>query len=291
MTTISSPQSSPAMSAITGFAEVNGAKLYYEVMGEGQPLVLIHAGIVDRRMWDDQFGVFAPHYRVIRYDVRGFGYSQTSESSTHMPITYADHQDLYGLLKFLNIDQAFMLGVSNGGRIALDFTLEYPNMVKALIPVAPGLGGYEFTDEATEQKDAEADAAHDQGDIAQAVELTLQLWVDGPQRTADQVDPTVRERVREMTTDLCELPEDKNERQRLEPAAISRLAEIRTPTLVLVGDQDVPDMLAIADLLAAGISGAEKVIMLGVAHLPNMEKPEEFNQIVLDFLSKQRVHQ
>ena len=286
-----SSQSSAAMSPLTGFAEVNGAKLYYEVMGEGPPLVLIHEGIVDRRMWDDQFDVFAQRYRVIRYDVRGFGYSRTDESSTNMPVTYSDHQDLFDLLKFLNVHQAFLLGASNGGRIAIDFTLAYPDRVAALIPMASALGGYEFTDEATEQKDTASDAAVARGDIPQAVELALQLWVDGPQRTADQVDPTVRERVCQITTDLCELPEDKSERQRLDPAAISRLTEIRTPTLVVVGDQDVPDILAIADLLATGIRGAEKVVMAGVAHVPNMEKPEEFNQIVLDFLSKQKVSQ
>ena len=90
-----------------------------------------------------------------------------------------------------------------------------------------------------------------------------------------------------MISQLCHLPQDNSERQQLEPSAISRLGEIRVPTLVMVGDQDVPDMLTIADVLATGITGAEKVIMSGVAHVPNMEKPEEFNQIVHNFLSKQ----
>lgn len=278
---------SASMSVTTGFAEVNGAKLYYEVMGEGQPLVMIHAGIADRRMWDDQVNLFAQHYRVIRYDVRGFGYSRTSQSASNTPKTYADHQDLYELLDFLNVDQALLLGVSNGGRVALDFTLVYPQRVRALVLVAPGLGGYEYSDEATEQKDAASDAALARGDITQAIELTLELWVDGPHRTAGQVNPAVRQRVREMMVELCQQPEDRGERQELEPPAISRLAEIRVSTLVLVGDQDVPDMLLIADLVAAGIREARKVVMLGVAHLPNMENPQEFNQYVLDFLSNQ----
>lgn len=271
---------SPAPTPDSGFAEVNGARLYYEVRGEGQPLVLIHAGIADRRMWAEQLDTLARHYRVIRYDVRGFGQSRTA-----VPAAYSDHQDLYGLLRFLDVDRAFVLGVSNGGRIALDFTLTYPQMVAALIPVASALGGYEYTDEATEQKDAACDEAFARGNIAQAVELNLQLWVDGPQRTAAQVKPEVREQIRLMLTDLCRQPEDSGERSPLEPPAITRLAEIQAPTLVIIGDQDVPDMLTIADVLAAGIGGAKKVTMSGVAHLPNMEKPDEFNQIVLDFLN------
>lgn len=270
-------------SPTTGWAEVNGARLYYEMMGEGQPLVLIHAGIADHRMWADQFGWLARRYQVLCYDVRRFGHSHSIAPNA---VTYTDHEDLYYLLKFLGISQAALVGVSNGGRIALDFALAYPEMVAALIPVASALGGYEYTDEATEQKDSDSDAAFNRGDIEQAVELTLQLWVDGPYRTAAQVDPAVRERVRQMMTDLCLRAEDGAERQPLEPPALSRLAEIHVPTLVMIGDHDVPDMLAIADLLAAGITGAEKIVLPGVAHLPNLEQADQFNQIILDFLSK-----
>ncbi len=272
------------LSPITGWAEVNGARLYYEVMGEGQPLVLIHAGIADHRMWADQFGWLARRYRVLCYDVRRFGRSHSIAAAN--PITYTDHEDLYYLLKFLGIEKAALIGVSNGGRIALDFTLVYPDMVAALIPVASALSGYEFTDVATNQKDIASDEAFNQGDIEQAVELTLQLWVDGPHRTAAQVEPTVRERVRQMMTDLCLRAEDGAERQPLDPPALSRLAEIHIPTLVLIGDHDVPDMLTIADLLAAGIAGAEKIIMPGVAHLPNLEQADQFNQIIFNFLNQ-----
>ena len=272
--------------ATSGVAEVNNAKLYYEVMGQGQPLVLIHAGIADSRVWDDQFGVFARHYRVIRYDVRGFGRSRTVGSTPPANVTYADHQDLYALLKFLDVDQALILGLSNGGRIATDFALAYPAMAKALILVASALAGYEYIDEATVQKDAACDEALDRGDIAQAVELNLQLWIDGPHRTPNQIDPGVHERAHAMLTYLCEQPEDSGERHPLEPLAISRLAELHLPALLMVGDQDVADMLTIADVLATGIKGSEKAVMTEVAHLPNMEKPAEFNQIVLNFLNR-----
>ncbi len=134
----------------TGFAEVNGTKLYYEVLGEEHPLVLIHGGYMDRRMWDDQFAVFAEHYRVIRYDVRGFG-------KTELPqVPYADRQDLYDLLMFLGVEKAYVLGLSLGGVIAIDFTLDYPNMVDALVLVGSPVSGFSmelmFTEEQLQQQ-------------------------------------------------------------------------------------------------------------------------------------------
>ncbi len=115
------------LSVTTGFAEVNETRLYYELMGEGQPIVLIHGGAVDRRMWDDQFQAFAEHYRVIRYDLRGSGKSEIPKKQ------FSNMEDLLHLLRFLNVDKAYLLGLSRGGGVAADFTLEHPEMVDALI--------------------------------------------------------------------------------------------------------------------------------------------------------------
>ena len=165
--------------------------------------------------------------------------------------------------------------------MAIDFTLMYPEMVDALIPVAMGLSGFEG-----EEPWTEVDEALKRGDVAQAVELTLRMWTDGPMRTPDQVDPDVREKVRAMTTRNFEHPEEENATQprTLEPPAISRLAEIHVPTLIIIGDQDVRDILKIADILEKGIPGARIEVINGTAHHLNMEKPREFNRIVLDFL-------
>ena len=263
----------------TGFAEVNGARLYYEVAGEGHPLVLIHAGICDSRMWDQQWDTFAQLYRVIRYDVRGCG------KSAIPPGPFAHRDDLDALLRFLSVDKAFLIGVSNGGRIAIEFTLEHPDRVAALIPVASGIGGAEPTETLVKAWE-EVDAAFSAGDIARANEIELQAWVDGPSRTPDQVDPAVRERVREMNANNFALLTEEAQEVRLEPPALSRLEDIRVPTLVIVGDHDQPHVLASADLLATGIVGAKKVVISGTAHLPSMEQPEEFNRVVLDFLQK-----
>src|SRR5690242_4972987 len=123
---------------LAGYAPVENGQLYYEVAGEGYPLVLIHAGIANSRMWDAQVEAFAQRYRVIRYDTRGFGKTRTEETS------YSNRQDLYDLLNHLGVEKAYVLGLSRGGQIAIDFTLEHPKMVAALIPVAAGFSGFDF---------------------------------------------------------------------------------------------------------------------------------------------------
>lgn len=271
----------------TGFAEVNGTRLYYEVAGVGHPLTLIHGGLVDRRLWDDQFEVFAQHYRVIRYDMRGFGDSGLIKAEAG---AYSFEKDLHDLLQFLGIEKTYLLGLSMGGAIAIDFTLMYPGMVDALIPVAMGLSGFKpAEDEFSEEEKAswiQVDEALKKRDIPRAVELTLHMWTDGPVRTPNQVDPAVREKVRAMTTRNYQRPDEQEtvEPESLEPPAISRLSEIHIPTLIIVGDQDVRTILQIADILEKGIAGAKKVVIHGPAHHLNMEKPEEFNRAVLDFL-------
>lgn len=264
----------------TGFADVNGARLYYEVAGSGPPLVLIHAGIADSRMWDDQFAAFARQHRVVRYDVRGFG------QSAMPPGPFAHRADLRALLRHLGIGRVALVGVSMGGGIAVDFALDYPAMVAALIPVAAGVSGRTPSD-FLRRRWAEMGVAAERGDFDEVNELELRLWVDGAGRTPDQVDPGVRERMRAMNAGV--IANESQERggvpQRLDPPALGRLGEIAAPTLVIVGDRDVPDILETADLLAAGIAGARKVVLPGVAHMLTMEVPATFNRQVLDFLA------
>jgi 3-oxoadipate enol-lactonase len=261
------------MSSATGF--YNG--LYYEIAGEGQPLVLIHGGLVNSGLWDDQFEVFTQHCRVLRYDVRGFGQSKSPTAY------YSHHGDLRDLLDFLGIERATVLGLSMGGGIAIDFTLTYPDHVTALIPVAAGLGGYQVKDSSPLR--AELRAAYDSGDKPRAVELSLQLWTDGPHRTPDQVDRAAREKIRAMTIHTFDQPDTENWLHPLKPPAIDRLAEIHVPTLFIVGDQDVPDILDISDLIVTYVPGARKAVIANTAHHLNVEQPDEFNRIVLDFLN------
>ncbi|HEV2914515.1 MAG TPA: alpha/beta hydrolase [Pyrinomonadaceae bacterium] len=260
-----------------GFAELSGARFYYEVAGEGHPLVLVHAGIADLRMWDEQFDAFAAHYRVIRYDRRGFGRT-TSRSEP-----FSHHQDLQSVMCFFGLEGSYLLGCSQGGKTILDFALEYPSMAKALVLVASAVGGFAFSGAAARQQ-SELEEAELRGDVARVNELELQIWVDGPHRTPSEVDTGLRERVREMNLIALNAEIDAGQEQPLEPPAVDRLEEIGVPTLIVSGELDTPKTLAAADLLAEKIPASRSVVINGTAHLPNMERPEEFNQYVLGFL-------
>jgi pimeloyl-ACP methyl ester carboxylesterase len=264
----------------TGIAKLNGAQLYYEVAGSGPALILVHSGIADGRMWDDQWDAFSRHFQVTRYDLRGFG------RSAPVPGDFSHLADLLGLLNFLDLEKAFLIGSSRGGSIVLDFALEHPDRIAGLVIVASSPGGFVFEGEPPPQWEEMA-AAFKQGDYSRAAELEVQIWVDGPQRKPEQVDPVIRTRVHDM--DQIALANEAlalgNELP-LDPPAYARLGEIACPVLIVYGDLDDPNIVRAADFMAAHISQARLELVPGTAHFPNMEQPERFNQIVIDFLLK-----
>jgi len=265
----------------SGVAAVNGAQITYDVVGQGSALVLMHAGICDRRMWDAQFDVFARSHRVLRYDARGFG------ASDFPPGSYAHHEDLRALLDALGVDRATLIAVSMAGEIALKFALTHPQHVSGLILCTTGAAGEASA--AVKQLWADADAAYEAGDIAKAVEIESCGWVDGPHRSPTEVDPAVRERARLMNTALWERiarEPDAGEEAGFSPPVPDRLAELRVPTLLIRGDLDQSHILSSMDHLGVAIPGAESVTIRGTAHLPSMERPEEFNRMVTEFLGR-----
>ena len=120
-----------------GFVEVDGGRLFYEEAGAGRPVVFVHPGLWDRRTWDDQFPAFAERFRAIRYDVRGYGRSSRPEPGA----SYSHGRDLLALLDATEVTQSAFVGCSMGGGISIEFALEHPERVWALVPVASGLGG------------------------------------------------------------------------------------------------------------------------------------------------------
>jgi pimeloyl-ACP methyl ester carboxylesterase len=261
-----------------GMVDVDGAELYFEAAGGGEPLVLVHAGIADARMWEGQFAPFAERHLTIRYDMRGFGRSVLA------PGPFSHHEDLRVLLDRLGVGRTSLVGCSMGGATVLDLALENPERVEALVLVCSAVGGFEFDGEPPGEWQ-EIVAAEEAGDLDRVSELEVRMWVDGPGRGPDVVDPAVRDLVRGMN--LIALQNEAlglGEEQEPETPAVARLSEIQAPTLILVGDEDQPRTLAAADLLARDLPNARKVVMPGTAHLPNMERPEEFNNLVLDFL-------
>ena len=264
------------MSGERGSAAVGGASFHFELAGEGRPVVLLHAGICDARMWDGQFEAFAAARRVLRYDRRGFGRTtQGAEAFSHV-------EDLKAVLSHLNIRRAALVGCSQGAKVALDFALKYEGAVESLVLVAPGVSGYEYA-AAPPSEFEEIGRAEAAGDVERVNELELRVWVDGPRRSPGEVDEGVRELVREMN--LAALNSSAGEELASGVSAAVRLGEVRVPTLVVVGDMDTPRTLEAADVLAKGIYGARLEVIEGTAHLPNMERPVEFNRVVLGFLN------
>jgi len=257
------------------------AGIAFDDRGSGSPLVLVHGGVADRRMWDPQLAPLAAAHRVIRYDARGFG------ESTPPLGPWSQHTDLLGLLDELLISRTHVVGASMGAGIAVEAALARPATIDSLVLAAPG--GALFGEAPQELRPvwaAEVDAL-DRGDLEGAVEVNLRAWVDGPERPADAVDPEIRSFVGRMQREAFELPEWDQEiapEHELTPPAAVRFSEIACPVLIVVGDGDQPSVHSTPDRLAAEVPGARLVVWRGVAHMLTLERPDEFAELVLAFL-------
>ncbi len=258
------------------FADVNGTRLFYETAGNGSTVVLIHGGLADRRLWDDQFYKLAKHFRVVRYDLRGFGKS-------YFPTGAFSHvEDLYALLKFLKIEKASLVGLSLGGVIAADFTLEHPEMVGKIVFTSSGLRGDKSP--RNQQSVAVYQTAEKQG-----LEAALALWEKHPFFASGENSPKYRERMREMLSDNYKYWGPTPQPIQVvwsKTTTLERLSEIKNPSLIIVGGSDAPEILSIADTLKSNIAGAEKVVIAGVSHHLVMEKPKEYNRLIIKFLKR-----
>jgi 3-oxoadipate enol-lactonase len=252
--------------------------VYAEVAGQGPAVALVHEGICDSRMWDREWQEWSPSFRLLRVDLRGFGNSPLE------PGPFAQARDLIEALEAHGMERAALVGVSLGGRVALEAALARPELVSALVLVAPGLPGHEWSQEMRDAW-AEEEAAFEAGDLDAAVEASLRTWVDGPRRRPEDVDPQVRARVAEMQRRAYELAVGvEDEEELLVDDLGQKLGEVRAPTLVLVGEEDQPDMHAIAERLAREIPGARLQRIEATAHVPSLERPREFDELVLPFL-------
>ena len=258
----------------------DGASLHYEIAGDGPTVTFIHPGLWDMRTWDREFEAFADAgYRVLRYDVRGYGKSSRPEPGA----SYSHVRDLEALLEANDVTMTALVGCSMGGGIALDFALEHPERVWAILLVATALGGYEATEE-EEEWDANAyapvDAAIEAGDQDRALDLELTIWA------SLGTDDDSGRRIREIAFDnIHQLTMDESGKERPDPPAAHRLAELDVPTLILDAEHDPPFQHRIADLLAKEIPGAHMEVVEGADHVVNLRQPERFEELVLPFLA------
>ncbi len=231
-------------------------------------------------MWDTQFQLFSENYRVIRYDVRGFGKSDVARTK------FSDYKDLRVILDHLGAQTASLVGVSNGGRIASDFAVEYPSMVDHLVLVSPGMSGYKSSGPEEEKKWEEFDAqmkpqedAVREGRVADAVGMDIITW-------ASAQTPANRERITEIAMDNFHVHAENPWKLQVppEPRTFHRLSQIRIPTLLIIGDRDVPAQILMVDNIHSHIPGSKKVLIPGADHIVNMSRPDEFNRTVLEFL-------
>ena len=264
--------------------DVPGGSLYYETAGprDAPALLLIHAGIASLRMWDPQVEALAAGHFVVRFDTRGFGLTTTEN------VAFSNRADAVALLDHLGLASATLVGASRGGGIAIDLALDSPERVAGLVTIGSGPSGHPevpLTDR-EEELFAALDAAYDQGGIEEVFRLEAELWDFGPLRTAADLDPAFVETAYALNVanvgHLLERPLPEG----LEPPAYGRLGELAVPALVTVGDQDISPAIAQHAYLAASIPGAEQVVFAGAAHIPSVEKPEEFTAVLLDWLTR-----
>jgi pimeloyl-ACP methyl ester carboxylesterase len=258
----------------SGKAELTGIE-----DGKGPALVFLHAGVADKRMWRDQMAAFADRYRVVAYDRRGFG------EARYKPETFSHMQDLRAVLDALGIEQANLVGCSQGGRFAVDFTLAYPKRVSKLVLVAPAIGGAPQPDELPDDIDnllQQAEQAEDQKHYELVNRIEAHMWLDGPRSVDGRVQGSARDLFLRMN--IIPLKNPSPGKDEAAKDSFKRLKQIAAPTLLIWGDLDFPHLQERCALLGKRIKGAKAELMPGTAHLPNLEQPKKFNALLDAFL-------
>jgi pimeloyl-ACP methyl ester carboxylesterase len=268
----------------THVVEVDGATLAAELRvcdrAQAEPVVLLHAGVTDSRVWEAQVAAIASTHTVVRYDRRGFGATRI-----HRPVPHSHVEDLCAVLDRLGVRRATLVGCSQGGRIALDFALAAPHRVASLLLVAPAVSGAPTSlDEGAAARCIDAiEAAEARDDIEAVNELEAQLWLDGPDASPGRVGGAARRLFLDMNGTALRSPTPGDDIE--PPSAWARLDQVRCPVWVLWGDQDLPDLQQRCEALVDCIDGARGVCLPGLAHLPMLEAPDRFNVALQEFLA------
>ncbi len=261
----------------SGYVEIGPDKIFYETAGSGPVIVLIHDGNIHREVWDDQMSFFAKNYTVVRYDRRSYGKS----SAPTVPFSNLD--DLAALFAHLKIEKAVLMGMSAGGRLAVDFALAYPDKVTALVLVGAVVGGFPYTEHMGDRGGHQP--KFDSLDSAKAFEQMRLYYVTEDPYTIYSGNAAAKAKAKRL---VLENPRRRgaaaNEAAPAVPA-YRRLSEIKAPALILDGEFDIPDCHAHAGALNAGIPGSRRDIIRNAAHLVPLEQPEAFNKVVGDFLA------
>lgn len=259
---------------------VTADQLYYSQAGKGDSLILVHSGLSNSRMWDQQFPVFSDHYLTVRYDLRGCGFSKVASGQ------FSHVEDLERVIDALVRPPVHLVGSSLGGRVALDFAVRRPDMVRSLALVGTDISGYEYEAEPPAQW-PQLVAAYKAGDLDLVARLETDIWLVGRDRTREDVDPRVYKNL--MRQNLLNLRAEKmgrGQEVKPEPPAVTQLTKIDIPTLAIFGEYDQIDIQEMSQLIVAQVPSAEKHVIPDSAHLPNLERPDLFNETILTWLKK-----
>jgi 3-oxoadipate enol-lactonase len=247
------------------------ALLEYSDQGTGRPVLLVHAGIADRRMWQPQVDHFSDAWRLICPDLRGFG------GSSHGSDPYRHSWDLAELLDRLEVSDVTVVGASMGGAASLDLALDRPDLVGGLVLVGSVYDGFRFEDDDLVSQWRQLTAVYETGDLDATAQLEASMWLGA------DTDIEVRRLVVDMVRRSYEFAE-VDEADVTVPAG-QRMGSLAVPTLVVIGDDDRSDIKRAAEHLVSGIDRAELVTIPNAAHLPSLERPYLFNEQLTGFLS------
>lgn len=258
--------------------KVNGGTLAGVQMGEGLPVVFLHAGVCDKRMWEAQMAVVAEDgWRAIAYDRRGYGETESSD----VPFSHLD--DLDAVLRQLDIHAAVLVGCSLGGGLAIDFALRYPGRVLGLVLIGTSVTGSPWTaTEAEQQIEAAEEDAFERGDWDMLNRVQAHEWLDGPRAQSGRVGGVVRELFLDMNRVALNKPGLSQEER--PPEAWSRVGNVGAPTMLLVGDEDFTALIERHDYLSEEMPNAFAAVLEGTAHIPSIERPDLVNSLLLEFL-------
>lgn len=261
---------------------VPGGRLSVLDDGDGPPVVLLHAGIVDARAWEPLVPeLVSAGYRAIRYDARGYGRSETED------VDFSNRADAIAVLDAMGVSRACLVGNSRGGQIAVDTAVEFPERVAALVTLGANVGGYE-----PEPTPAEAALFEEMERLEESAgretiaDFDVRLWVDGIGQPTDRVPAPTRESVRAMALEAGDRGRVFGRPIRLAPPAAERLDRLTMPVLAVAGALDVSDVWATAQHLERTCANARAVLMPNVAHLIALEAPQAVAGLIADLLGR-----
>lgn len=251
------------------------AKISVDTYGNGEAILFIHAGIADKRMWQEQINLLSNQYYIINMDLPGFGKSELLGTE----INYTDI--VKEVIDFYHLSSVTIIAASFGAKVAIDFCLIHPEKIKRMILVSPAISGWEDSLEIQEYEQMEENTSH----LQKLVELNYDFWIKR-NRQSKAIKPEVKKMMYTMLLDNFAIDTQNVEEISVIPNSMKQLEKIQHSVLIINGEEDVGDFLTIGKLIHEKLFNSKLVVISKATHLPNIEYPELFNQYMTNFLKE-----